>query len=220
MNKLSDMKWKYLRESKNRFYDPDRNTSLDEYLNEIFPENDFVYNKVMSKDVVNSRNSELDYKRYRPDVRSEMMNMIIEFDGVDHYKDQNVVISDTARDIWFRSLGYTVIRIPYWIQLSDVMILHYFGIQMDNNMCELKHSFFDTTLNDCGLSISVGSMSEAGRYRFLETVTSYPLSAQILVYEDLMYCIDKYDGNREYILPSYIEDMWTQYTPELSLSST
>ena len=83
-------KWGYLRENKGKAIkagiDPTtklHRTGLEDYLNEIFPHiNDWIHDEKLPKDIVEK------YKvgRLRPDYRSETLKMIIEFDGIDHYR--------------------------------------------------------------------------------------------------------------------------------------
>lgn len=211
------MVWKYLRETNQKYYDPEINTSLETYLNHIFPGYEFIYDKPLSKEIITYRNPAIKYRRYRPDARCEKLNLIIEYDGINHYQNQTVILHDYSRDNWFNSLGYKVVRIPYWIQLSLDMIKYLFDVDMNEPMCELSLSFYDNGLNDGGLSTAVGSMSEAGRHRFLNTVTKYPLSEQRKVYKDLKTCLNNCDKTipEEYILPKYILNLWIEKTPNL-----
>ena len=121
------MVWKYLRETNQKYYDPEINTSLETYLNYIFPGYEFIYDKPLSKEIITYRNPAIEYRRYRPDARCEKLNLIIEYDGINHYQNQTVILRDYSRDNWFNSLGYKVVRIPYWIQLSLDMIKYLFG---------------------------------------------------------------------------------------------
>ena len=208
MKVTKDTKWKYLRENSAHYFDADRNTTLKEYLSAIFPSNQFVYDARMKKDEVINRCPSADYRRYRPDSRCDELNLIVEFDGVDHYQNTLVVMKDAERDNWFESLGYTTVRIPYWIQLSNTMISHLFGVHMNEPMCQLDESFCDTINKDNGLSISVGNMCEAGRYRFIREVTSYPMTEQKKVFQDLSNCVKLNKVPSEYIFPTSVKKMW------------
>jgi hypothetical protein len=54
----------------------------------------------------------------RPDFLFPKEKLIIEFDGPLHYTDPLTIIRDIANDETYRSLGYSVVRIPYFIQLQ------------------------------------------------------------------------------------------------------
>jgi hypothetical protein len=82
-------------------------------LNELFPDNDFIHDKA----VPNSKN-----KRLRPDFRSDEMKIILEFDGDSHYCKAQRIKTDVFKDDDYKSLGYKVFRIPYFIQMSSELI--------------------------------------------------------------------------------------------------
>lgn len=65
-------------------------TGLDEYLNVIFPNiNDWVHDKQIPKELCNGV-----ITKRRPDYRSEKLKLIIEFDGLQHYTNPDVILSD------------------------------------------------------------------------------------------------------------------------------
>lgn len=135
-----DGKWKYLREATAKDFDSSRNTSLDEYLETIFPDNQFLYNYTISK---NDIPEGVIRKRYKCDAICKDLNLVVEFDGIHHYMDTQVVLNDTFRDNWFRSIGYNTIRIPYWLQLSNHVIKDLFDVNIDDYMCTLEYCFYN-----------------------------------------------------------------------------
>lgn len=58
----------------------------------------------------------------RPDYRSEKHRLIVEFDGWRHYSSAKQVVADrcNTRSCWY--VGYSVIRIPYFVQLDGPMV--------------------------------------------------------------------------------------------------
>lgn len=88
-------------------------TNLGLILNELFLNNDFIHDKA----VPNSKN-----KRLRPDFRSDKMKVILEFDGDSHYCKSQRIKTDIIKDDDYKSLGYAVFRIPYFIQMSSELI--------------------------------------------------------------------------------------------------
>jgi len=217
MEKLETMRWKYLRESDVKYFDPNRNTPLKEYLSYIFNGYDFVYNSNVPKDVVFNRNKDAKLRRYKPDARCEELNLIVEFDGIAHYQDPQVVLNDRERDDYFESLGYIVVRIPYWIQLSNEVIYHLFSKVSeyitigDDPMCTLDCSFHDIDKEDFNISISVGAMCAIGQARFVDEVSSLPISTQISVYYDILWCCEDaimHDISPEYVMPNHVMQSW------------
>lgn len=96
-------------------------TGLDEYLSIIFPEvNDWVHDKAICKDC-----------RNRPDYRSEKLKLIIEFDGLPHYQNPDIIIKDKINTEKYQTLGYKVVRIPYFIQLTNKAVKQLFDRDVD-----------------------------------------------------------------------------------------
>lgn len=105
-------------------------TSLKEYLRVIFPDtDDWVHNKCLPKD----RND--DRRMIRPDYRSESLNRIVEFDGLPHFQYPSL-ITDLEKTEYYQRMRYKVVRIPYFIQLTNVAVKILFGK-------DVEHELFD-----------------------------------------------------------------------------
>jgi very-short-patch-repair endonuclease len=61
-------------------------------------------------------------RQFRPDYRSEKYKLIAEFDGDQHYCSAKHVIEDKTRDQALIDAGYTVIRVPYFVQMTEPVI--------------------------------------------------------------------------------------------------
>ena len=181
---VKNSKWKYLRENDKKFFNSDRNTSLKAYLDFLFSDNDFVYDKIIPKDIQKCRSCCNDYRRYRPDARSERLNLIVEFDGIQHYQNLKSVFNDKERDLWASRLGYKTVRIPYWLQLSKINVKYLFDIDVDS-LCELKYGMFDSPDNDFGLSISPASYCQLGIERFVSQFLLMPSESQDILMTDM-----------------------------------
>ena len=95
-------------------------TGLDEYLSIIFPNvNDWTHDKTVCKGC-----------RNRPDYRSEELKTIIEFDGLPHYQKPDVIIKDKLNTEKYTKMGYKVVRIPYFIQLTNKVVKQLFGVDV------------------------------------------------------------------------------------------
>ena len=136
----NDQKWGLLRETKvaaeKAGIDKDigiKRSGLEDYLAVIFPDvTDWVHNKGMDdlpKGVKNTR---------RPDYRSKSKKIIIEFDGLGHYKDPNTILDDEKKDEFYRSIGYKVVRIPYFIQLTNKAVETMFGVVVNEPLFNEK----------------------------------------------------------------------------------
>ena len=119
-------KWGFLRETnamaKKAGIDKDtglHRTGLEEYLKIIFPNiDDWVHDKkIEGKECKN-----------RPDYRSEKLKLIIEFDGLQHYTKPDIIEKDKINTALYKSFGYKVVRIPYFIQLSKKAVKVLFDV--------------------------------------------------------------------------------------------
>ena len=127
---LGKQKWGFLRETremaKKAGKDKDtglHRTGLEDYLTIIFPNtNDWIHDK--ATDII------VDGKRslVRPDYRSESLKLIIEFDGLQHYTSPLNIEKDIRHTKLYENHGYKVVRIPYFIQLTNAVVESMFGV--------------------------------------------------------------------------------------------
>ena len=100
-------------------------TGLNEYLKVIFPDvDDWVHDKALGVTVNNK------VCRKRPDYRSEKLKMIVEFDGIQHYTMPDRIQKDIINTQFYESLGYKVVRIPYFIQLTNKAVKYFFNVDV------------------------------------------------------------------------------------------
>lgn len=130
----------YLRETK-KDCNESWQTSLDEYLEIIFPETtDWVHDKtVPGLTDLNGKKTSI-----RPDYRSESLKLIVEFDGLPHYTRPDTIQKDSINQMIYEAAGYKVVRIPYFIQLTNQVVQQLFGV-------EVKEPLFDETKPSIGL---------------------------------------------------------------------
>lgn len=99
-------------------------SGLDEYLAVIFPETaDWVHDRVFNHEI-----------RTRPDYRSDTLKLIIEFDGLPHYMNPDIIRKDINSTKIYELAGYTVIRIPLFIQLTSKVILRLFNKTVSSDL--------------------------------------------------------------------------------------
>lgn len=123
-------KWGFLRETKvlasKAGIDLDTGvcrTGLDEYLEVIFPGCIWIHDKPFGK------HGEKNY-RIRPDYRCDELMLIVEFDGLQHYQNPDKIRVDEDNTKIYESFGYKVVRIPYFIQLTNEVVREMFGIKV------------------------------------------------------------------------------------------
>lgn len=83
----------------------------------------------------------------RPDFRIDELNLIVEFDGHLHFTGSGMIFADAKKDEVYSSMGYDIIRIPYFVQLDDEMQAYYFGRytdrKFDTSSKFYPHGFID-----------------------------------------------------------------------------
>ena len=134
-NKYHDKNdWGFVWESKEKAtgVDPETGigrTGLDEYLEAIFPDiDDWVYNKRIENLPENVKILS------KPDYRSEKLKMIVEFDGIWNYSSPNDVERDLKNQQNYELLGYKVVRITFFIQLTNKVVKTLFNIEVPFNL--------------------------------------------------------------------------------------
>jgi hypothetical protein len=87
-------------------------------------------------------------RRLRPDYRCERWRLIVEFDGDAHYRSTKTIVGDVERDGLFLNLGYTVVRIPYFVQLTSPVIGDLFGVlaRDHSDFLSFPHGFIASTV--------------------------------------------------------------------------
>ncbi len=129
---------------------------LAEILTTTCPQYDWVRNKT----IPNSG-----YK-YRPDFRCEELNVIIEFDGLQHYTSSKVVWNDFDKNQAYSELGYRIFRIPYFVQMTSDLLSSILKAEVDFEQ-EYPHGFIDKK------ATLPADFCEAGYYRFLLDLHMY-----------------------------------------------
>ena len=82
--------------------------------------------------------------RLKPDYRSESLKLVVEFDGTHHYKYPDTIDGDIKKTKIYEQHGYTVVRIPFFIQLTKEAVKKLFNVDLD---CEL----FDGSIPSLGV---------------------------------------------------------------------
>ncbi len=138
-------------------------TGLDKYLAVIFPDvHDWVHDKSIG--IINDKKYS-----YRPDYRSEKLKLIIEFDGTLHYRNPKNILTDAERTKLYHSAGYKVVRIPYFIQLTNEVVRIMFGI-------DIEEPLFDSTIPSMSIfwENTPAFMCSLGISRMAKELIRYP----------------------------------------------
>ena len=174
--KMVKEKWGFLRETTEAAIKAgiDRGTGLhrtglNEYLKVIFPDvDDWAHDKALGV-IVNNK-----VCRKRPDYRSEKLKIIIEFDGIQHYTMPDIIKNDVINTEFYESLGYKVVRIPYFIQLTNKAVKYFFNVDVkeplfNENIHSMDKNDRNTPAFLCG----------AGVLRMIEDFKHHPEQYQV-----------------------------------------
>lgn len=153
--------------------------SLGIFLNEYLREGEWIHDKSF-------------LCKMRPDYRNDSTKTIVEFDGYLHYTSAKRIISDKIKDELYINNGYHVIRIPYFVQLSEQVIYNLFEIDIDYKQ-NYPHGFIDKTCilpaDFCSLGIEKFK-NDLKRFHFISDEITKSLLNKIETY-----------GDRRYVLP-------------------
>lgn len=121
----------------------------------------------------------------------------VEYDGDAHYRDPLKIKIDNEKDAIASSLGYTFVRIPYWVQLDTETLSHYFGLTAVIDQ-DFPHGFITTKLFPA-------SYCEMGISRFHRELQSLPTSVYDAVIASLRERAEEHGV--EYVLPSALRTL-------------
>ena len=127
----------------------------------------------------------------------------VEFDGDQHYRDTLVMKLDLEKEDLADESGIEVVRIPYWVQLTDETAKHYFGDLFDDIHIEqdYPHGFIKS-------KIFPASYCALGVERFMAELHDLPYDIFV---EILMNLFDRAFDEAyapEFIIPGVMADLF------------
>lgn len=120
----------------------------------------------------------------RPDYRCDELKLIVEFDGFLHYTKTKQITKDAEKNVILRNLGYKIIRIPYFVQLSKEMVKYYFDIEIDE-WDHYPHGFIDKK------AVIPADFCLSGIFRILDEFKDLPGSVCVDIKDS--FCMDSSD---------------------------
>ena len=108
-------------------------------------------------------------------------DIAVEFDGDQHYRDTLVMKLDLEKEDLADEAGIEVVRLPYWVQLTDDTAKHYFGDLFDGIHIEqdYPHGFIKS-------KIFPASYCAMGVERFLDELFNLPQGAYDIVLDNMI----------------------------------
>lgn len=131
--------------------------------------------------------------RYRWDMSYQIDGVVtvVEYDGDEHYRHSLKMKADRAKDEIARKQGCRVVRFPYWIQLDNLTLKHYFGLEAQIEQ-SFPHGFITTKLFPA-------SFCELGVERFQAELLALPGSVRDAVISSLRQRVAEH--GLQYVLP-------------------
>lgn len=151
------------------------------YLKELFPNTEIIHDQPVP--LSNIRN--------RPDYRIESLKLIVEFDGNFHYTSPTAIINDSKKDQVYLAMGYTIIRVPYYVQMTHNVQHFLFGKACSINGT-FPHGFISSKLvlpaDFCEMGINKFKL-DLVRFSFIEQeiITSLWHRPELLKHELLVF---------------------------------
>jgi len=132
--------------------------------------------------------------RYRWDMafQDRSTTCVVEYDGDEHYRNTIKIKSDFNKNRIAEQNGFRVVRFPYWIQLDNLTLSHFFNLEGDI-IQDFPHGFITT-------KIFPASFCELGVERFTRELMEIPNSVKNVVLKSLQEQSDEH--GIKYVLPS------------------
>ena len=121
--------------------------SLFDYMRYIYPDDYIVEYESIPNDIVSYRTSLYGYSQSKNGItairaiskkhaiRIESQSLIVNILNRSWFQFANGIETTLAQNKYLESIGYRVVNIPYYIQLSKEMIEYYFDVEVDRG-CE------------------------------------------------------------------------------------
>lgn len=160
-------------------------------------------------DPVSGRKSyfELDFS-----VSHNGQNLVFEYDGPPHYTDVNKIERDVRKRQFLDEKGYSFITIPYYLQFTRDVAVHYFGKKLnvfsEEKYMEMLRAIYGTEDENRILSPGWHSTKDTpanfvklGAQRFFSEVAELPESVKCQLVHSLRLYMKRSNGKEYLIIP-------------------
>lgn len=180
--KQKDKRWGYLRENAKKAREAGIDTEtglcrtgLEEYLHAIFPHvNDWISDKKV----------EGLKRNFRPDYRSEQLKLIVEFDGLPHYTDPLNIHLDEVKTKYYQDAGYKVVRIPFFIQLTNKVVKRLFGVDVAEPLFDEKYASLGSSSKNTPAFLCSAGIKRMAKEFYLLSPEQYKINITALEKEE------------------------------------
>lgn len=159
-------------------------------LKEVFPSETFIHDKIVP----------LSNSKKRPDYFCDKLRLVVEFDGDQHYRSVKKIKSELIKDQIFQNIGYNVVRIPYFVQISSLIIDKLFNRRINYNQI-YPHGFIDKRV------IMPCDFCELGIKKFERDLERFNYIKKEII-QSLINKVDEL-GDKELVVPSSLDYLLT-----------
>lgn len=187
--------------------------SLFDYMKYIYPNDFIVEYESIPNDIVAYRTSLYGYNQSKNgitairaiskkhDIRIESQSLVVNILNRSWFQSANRIETTLAQNKYLESIGYRVINIPYYIQLSKEMIQYYFDVEVDRG-CEYPSGFYDQEADSFHMiGMYPANFCIYGYKYFLDEYHKYPENVQSDIKQSILDAIFNY--GEAAVLPYY-----------------
>ena len=136
-------------------------------------------------------------RRWDMAYRADDTIVVVEYDGDEHYRNSIRIKVDREKDEVAAAAGYRIVRFPYWVQLDETTLPHYFGLSAAIEQ-DFPHGFITTKLFPA-------SFCELGIERFRSEVDGLPAKVRDDVIQSLRDRAEEH--GIEFVMPNGLRSL-------------
>lgn len=139
--------------------------------------NKFLIDRFDGEIIIRNKKVSESNVRLRPDFQLPRLKLIIEFNGYQHYTLSKTIINDDIKTKCYTRLGYTIINIPYFVQLDNRIVKFLFDSYntKTNEFNKYPHGFIDKK------AALPSDFCELGQKRFLHDLNNFSIIRKEIV---------------------------------------
>lgn len=161
---------------------------LENVLGQLFPDVTFIRDRQVPDSGLQTR----------PDYRNDNLKLIVEFDGDQHYRNVQKIKREQEKTDRYTQIGYKVVRIPYFIQISTETVKHLFDLNLQY-IQTYPHGFISKTV------IMPADFCELGIQKFKADLKRFDY-IKVDILNSLKQKVEVL-GDKELVLPPSLYDL-------------
>lgn len=164
---------------------------LGKFLNVAYPNQQWEHDKKFAL----PESSESKKFRFRPDYCCHNLKLCVEFDGPDHYTKVDIIKADLKKDNLLKEIGYAIIRVPYFVQLTKESIQFLFKLNINFNN-HFQHGFINKKI------ALPANFCEQGIWKFKNFILDLKITHKTEILSQIIKSLKSRNENPIDIVPS------------------